>query len=137
MQETQNLYFEQFIPDQTPQAVWDTIINSKEFSSLFTEDVKQFYPDMSGNLNWRRFLFFKVPGKYAVESYKENMHLLMSINAPEFSSVFLLTTEEQDGGVMLRIDHRSFYGANKSHYRFLFSNRWKKLTSSLAPKKTS
>ncbi len=137
MQETQNLYFEQFIPNQSAQEVWDKVLNSKEFSSLFAEDVKQFYPDMQGSLNWRRFIFFKVPGRYEVESYKENMHLLMTINAPEFNSSLLITTEEQDGGVMLRIDHRSFYGANKTQYRFLFSNRWKKLIKSLAPPKTS
>ncbi|MGL4677682.1 MAG: hypothetical protein ACRCWI_08500, partial [Brevinema sp.] len=113
-QTTSNIYFEQFIPNKTRQDVWKNVIHSKEFQSFFVEENFDFQQKTVGTLLWRKFIFFNVLGHYEVESYQENMHLLLKIFTDNFNSLLLLTIEENKGGILLRVDHRSFYGQHKN-----------------------
>lgn len=124
-QNSVNIYIEQLVSEKNISQVWETILNSKGFSSLFIEAPIEFKEGLQGELVWKKHLFFKVSGKYEVESYKENMNLLLKITANQFSSVFLLTTEENNEGILVRIDHRSFYGKNSQYFKKIFFRRWK------------
>ncbi len=133
-QESLNIYLEQFIANERKEEVWGKFINSKEFHSLFVENTTKFSQGMTGGLIWRKFLVLKVLGDFEVESYKKDMHLLLKISSKDFSSLLLITTEENSEGVLLRLDHRSFFGKNKDLFQTLFEKRWKKLLKSFEPK---
>ncbi len=125
-----NIYLEQFAPEKSKEEVWDKFINSEEFQSLFVEKTTKFTQGSAGALMWRKFIFFNVVGEYEVESFNDNTHLLLKISSGTFSSLLLLTAEENNGGVLLRLDHRSFFGQNKEIYKKMFARRWSKLLKS-------
>ncbi|MGL5956400.1 MAG: hypothetical protein ACRC0X_07365 [Brevinema sp.] len=134
-QATLNIYLEQCIPNASPQDIWYHVIHSKEFQSFFVEETFDFQQKNNGALLWRKFMFFNVLGHYEVESYQENKHLLLKILSNNFSSLLLITIEETRDGILLRIDHRSFYGEHKNHFRQLFTKRWEKMLKNLDFKK--
>ena len=121
-----NIYLEQIILNEDRNFVWNKFITAKEFQSLFSEEKTQFKQGDTGVLNWTHLLFFKMSGNYEIESYQENIHFLMKISSPNCSSLLLITMEENRNGVLLRIDHRSFFGPKKIQYRSFFLRHWEK-----------
>ena len=133
----ENIYLEQTLLNEEKKSVWNRFINAKEFQSLFTEEKKEFKQGDTGLLNWTRFLFFKVSATYEDESYQECMNLLIKISSPKCSSLLLITMEENRDGVLLRMDHRSFFGPQKIQCRTSFLKRWEKLLKNLSHKNIS
>lgn len=129
-----NIYLEQTFLNEDNKSVWNRFINAKEFQSLFPEKKKEFKQGDTGLLTWTKLLFFKVSATYEIESYQESMNLLMKISSPKCSSSLLITMEENRDGVLLRMDHRSFFGPKKIQYRSSFLRRWEKLFKNLSHK---
>ncbi len=127
----QSIYLEQFIPNESPETVWNKFINSKEFQSLFDE--LQFDADMSKEIIWKELFFLKQEGNFVVESIREYMHILFRLQIKNNVSSLLFTLDSQNDGVLLRIDHRGFKG--KGFIYRIFLHRWKKLLKYLAPPK--
>ena len=129
-----NIYLEQTLLNEDKKSVWNRFINAKEFQSLFSEEKKEFKQGDTGLLTWKKLLFFKISATYEIESYQECMNLLMKISSPKCSSSLLITIEENRDGVLLRMDHRSFFGPKKVQYRASFLRRWEKLFKNLSHK---
>lgn len=134
---TQNIYLEILISHLSKAEIWQKILDSSEFKNLFTEDELHFYENSEGAIHWRRLLLWKVSGHYHIVSYQENMNLLMDITAASFSSTLLFTLEENEHGVLFRIDHRSFIGEYKAIYHGFFLKRWKSLIQHFVLKKNN
>lgn len=135
-QECLNIYIEQIVPEKSIEEVWKILLHSKEFSSLFINGLpEEFHQGITGELSWKKYLVIKVLGEYEVESYQKNMHLLLKIFSKGFNSTFLLTTEENGDGVLVRIDHRGFHGENSLNYQKSFLRLWKKLQKTISIKK--
>ncbi len=130
----ENIYLEQTFLNEDKKSVWNRFINAKEFQSLFSKENKEFKQGNTGLLTWTKLLFFKMSAAYEIESYQECMNLLMKISSPKCSSLLLITMEENRDGILLRMDHRSFFGPQKIQYRVSFLKRWEKLFKNLSLK---
>jgi len=134
---TPNIYFEILISNLSKSEIWQKILKSNEFHNLFinTDMDTDFKENNRGKLLWRRLLFWKVTGQYHILSYQENMNFLIDITSLCFSSTLLFTLQDNEEGILLRIDHRSFIGKYKNIYYNSFFKRWRSLIQQFEIKK--
>ncbi len=122
-----NIYMEQFVPECNALDLWVKIVDSIELQSLFNGSLGKIQQDDEGSLVWKNKLFSKVQGTYRIESCQKGKHLLIDVLAEGFTSILLLTFEENKQGTLFRLDHRAFVGNNNKSFFNSFQKRWTNL----------
>ncbi|MGL4561144.1 MAG: hypothetical protein ACRCV0_02490, partial [Brevinema sp.] len=118
------------------EKIWDEFIETELFLNLFKEKktCESFQNNEQGSIEFTLGLFKKINAEYHVLSYEKNKNLLFDIVSPECTSTILLTIDQHNDNVLLRLDHRSFVGICKKQYHRSFNNRWKKIFNTLHKK---
>lgn len=131
MQKIPSVYEELFFPKMSRRQVSSAVQNSPKWLSFVGCKGETAYPSFAtggvGHFYWKRFLFWHVQADYKVVSYKAQEHLLADISTPSFRSSILLTFEEKNNGVILRLDHRSFTGPKAGSSLGFFTKYWKSM----------
>lgn len=131
MQKIPSIYEELFFPNVSRKQVSLIVQNSLKWRAFVGCKGELAYPSFAsgsvGHFYWKRFLFWQVQADYKIISYKAQEHLLADISTPSFRSSILLTLEEKNSGVILRLDHRSFTGSDAKGSLGFFTKYWKKM----------
>ncbi|MGL4388067.1 MAG: SRPBCC domain-containing protein [Brevinema sp.] len=132
-----NIYFEIQIPNSSTEKLWNEFIETQQFIQLF-KDIKDhtelFQANQHGDIEFSMGLFHKFSGEYHILSCEKYKNFLFDIISEECTSTILLTMEENNGTVLLRLDHRSFVGNKRKQHHKNFYNRWKKVFNLLHKK---